>query len=453
MKETFNINNLKAYLTNYFADINPILSKGNIWVCRIIINNISSFNKYSFFKNLDSVNKIYWLDREDKLEIAGYINLLNKEELNSLQIPNVDITGLSDEVRIFKWRMFSALQKDSLQNSYWDRFNKINSFLPLFGYERNNDKEYLYFNIPVESSEKFISIIDNIFTSENGKNTEISTSPVISEIENITGKDDWKRMMSDAGKLFSSERMEKIVLCRKNRIKFENQISPEDIFIKLLEKRPFSTRFFIGTKNGMAFMGATPERLFKRNGQDIESDALAGTTRRGAAAEEDELLGKELLESGKDNYEHDIVISFLKESYKETCSEFSFPESKSLMKLPTVQHLFTKFRGILKQNISNENIIDILHPTPAVGGIPQKLSLEKIREIEGFCRGLYAAPIGWEKKGEADYCVAIRSGLYYNGELILYTGAGIVPDSDADMEWSEIDNKMKNFIGIFKNDK
>ncbi|MEZ4744549.1 MAG: chorismate-binding protein [Calditrichia bacterium] len=88
----------------------------------------------------------------------------------------------------------------------------------------------------------------------------------------------------------------------------------------------------------------------------------------------------------------------------------------------------------------------MLHPTPAVGGYPKDLALPKISELEPFDRGWYAGPIGWFSKNAAEFAVAIRSGMVYHNKLLLYAGAGIVPGSEPEKEWDELENKISNFM-------
>ena len=76
--------------------------------------------------------------------------------------------------------------------------------------------------------------------------------------------------------------------------------------------------------------------------------------------------------------------------------------------------------------------------------------MQLIREIEGYDRGLYAGPVGIVVGGDAEFAVGIRCGLYNNGKLYLYSGAGIVPDSIPQEEWQEINNKQMNFLSIFE---
>ncbi len=92
-------------------------------------------------------------------------------------------------------------------------------------------------------------------------------------------------------------------------------------------------------------------------------------------------------------------------------------------------------------------MVDRLHPTPAVGGLPRGEALQLIREIEAMDRGWYAGPIGIvDRWGDGDFGVAIRSALVGEGEALLYAGAGIVAGSDPSQEHAETELKLKPML-------
>src|SRR6185295_18356194 len=95
-----------------------------------------------------------------------------------------------------------------------------------------------------------------------------------------------------------------------------------------------------GPKSG--FLGASPERLFRRIGTDIVTEAIAGTTKRGETLQEDDLLAENLLNSSKNQYEHQFVVNDLKNKLSDLCEELSVEERASLLKLDHSQHLITR---------------------------------------------------------------------------------------------------------------
>ena len=88
-----------------------------------------------------------------------------------------------------------------------------------------------------------------------------------------------------------------------------------------------------------------------------------------------------------------------------------------------------------------------LHPTPALGGLPKKEAIDKIREVEALDRGLYGGPVGWfDHQGNGDFAVSIRSGLIQGNEASIFAGCGVVQDSIAELEFEETNIKFKPML-------
>jgi menaquinone-specific isochorismate synthase len=159
-------------------------------------------------------------------------------------------------------------------------------------------------------------------------------------------------------------------------------------------------------------------------------------------------LGVELMNSEKERREHNLVARMLQEQFQEFCHHVAMDEQPSLMRLRNVQHLYSRLEGLLHTIDVDADLIEALHPTPAVGGYPREHALKWIEAEEPFDRGIYAAPVGWVGYDGAEFCVAIRSGLVQANTLTLYSGAGIVAGSTPEEEWDEIETKMQNFLSV-----
>jgi isochorismate synthase len=89
----------------------------------------------------------------------------------------------------------------------------------------------------------------------------------------------------------------------------------------------------------------------------------------------------------------------------------------------------------------------LLHPTPAVGGLPRAEALAAIAALEGFDRGLYAGPVGWvDANGDGEWAVALRGAHLDGPRARLVAGAGIVAGSDPDAEWAETEAKLRPML-------
>ena len=99
-----------------------------------------------------------------------------------------------------------------------------------------------------------------------------------------------------------------------------------------------------------------------------------------------------------------------------------------LRRLANVQHLHTPVRAELPAAVRLLDALAALHPTPSrSGGTPQAAAVARIRELEGFPRGLYAGTLGWlNARGGGEFFVGLRSALIDGSRARLYAGAGIV---------------------------
>ena len=239
---------------------------------------------------------------------------------------------------------------------------------------------------------------------------------------------------------------EKVVLARDIQVRLDDPSDAFDISLtlqRLCESYPAAYVFAI-QRGERFFVGATPERLVQAQDGQIHTMALAGSARRGETTTEDAQLGKELLQSEKNNNEHAIVVAMMREALKNHCTNVHVSAAPQLLKLKNVQHLMTPITGEL---ISGRCILDVLadlHPTPAVGGFPRHAALATISHTEKLDRGWYAGPLGWiGADGHGEFAVALRSGLINGGQATLFAGCGIVSNSDPQAEYAESNLKFQ----------
>jgi menaquinone-specific isochorismate synthase len=237
--------------------------------------------------------------------------------------------------------------------------------------------------------------------------------------------------------------MEKVVLARKTKVSFSDEVTSDFVLDNLWKQQPDSFIFSF-EQEGSCFIGATPERLVKKDGEEILSTCLAGSIARGKDLEEDEQLGRELLEDEKNRYEHQLVVDSIRQALSDDCKRLSIPDEPQLMKLKDIQHLYTPVKGTAPAGLSILTLVEKLHPTPALGGVPRKEAMQVIREEEQMDRGLYAGPVGWMGAyGNGEYAVALRSGLLKGDHAFIYAGCGIVAPSDPDSEFKETQMKFR----------
>ena len=258
----------------------------------------------------------------------------------------------------------------------------------------------------------------------------------------------WARNIEAALTDFEAGRLEKIVLARKAILDFEDEVDPIHLLRRLAVATPECYHFCFMPNPGTAFVGASPERLYFRDQHDLSSEAVAGTRMRSCDPKDDERLGRELLDSEKDQREHDFVREGIRSALAPLCEAVEMDQTPRLLKLARGQHLYSGVEGRLRAGVDDAAILEALHPTPALGGHPTAAARARITSLEGFDRGWYAGPVGWVSRDAAEFAVAIRSGLVHPRKVALFSGAGIVAGSTAENEWAEIELKIRDFIKV-----
>ena len=251
-----------------------------------------------------------------------------------------------------------------------------------------------------------------------------------------TSRGIFSNTVQQALKLIQAGDLQKVVLAQRHTLTCSKPIDSIALLERLMAYFPKGHHYLFEPKPGLAFIGASPERLYRRTGLNIESEAQAGTRLLGEALEQ------ELLNSPKDNREHQLVVDNILKALKDICLDYGVTKSKHIVKLPNVQHLKTLLAGILKESVTDQDILKALHPTAAVCGWPLAKAFETIRALEDFDRGFYAGAFGIVGSESSEFNVAIRGAVISGCELHTFAGAGIVTGSKAFDEQQEIENKM-----------
>lgn len=253
---------------------------------------------------------------------------------------------------------------------------------------------------------------------------------------------EWRAFVGDAVAAIHEGTLQKVVLARA-----VHTVAAQDVNVTALLDHLRSVHrdgYTFGYWRGEhAFVGASPERLVRLAGRDVEASSLAGSARRGASPREDAALAAELQSSAKDRVEHAMVRSALRGALAQLCDDVTSMNEPSLLTLPHVHHLHTAVRARLRPGHSMLDLVGALHPTPAVGGAPRASALRFIREREQLDRGWYAGPIGWIGRDGGELAVALRCALIAGREATLFAGCGIVAASDPALELAESEIKLR----------
>jgi menaquinone-specific isochorismate synthase len=348
-------------------------------------------------------------------------------------------------------------QEGRRKGERWQKFKAYRFIVPCFEVQaREGDCVFAVNLLIFPDTDKDALIESVLFQLGNiqfGSPDRAYKIPPVHDRLDTPNEDEWQKIIARALQDIGSGELEKVVLARETSFLSGSNFDPVDVVARL-EEQTFNTFVFcFQPAPYRAFLGASPERLYKRTGTSLLSEALAGTRPGSDLADENAKYADELLNSEKDQREHHIVVKMLKEHLAPLCSSIAHPPAPGIMPLRNCQHLHTPFTATLHDAESDAALLQSLHPTPAVGGLPRAKALAWLDIHEPFDRGIYAAPVGWVSRDSAEFSVAIRSAIVREETLALYAGAGIIAGSRAEEEWAEINQKMKSLLGILTEDK
>ena len=390
----------------------------------------------------------YWCDREDQFEIAGIGRadvitnsaVTSYEELMALMYHRIKTTATP--IRYFGGIRFG----DHSPTPEWDTFKSYRFVLPRFEVVRKADKITMMCNMRMD--EAFSKVEEDVFNLVFSKSIKPPPIPRAQSRHDTPSQSKWSENVMKALDSFIPSEYEKVVLARRSSFTFNSELDSIGLLLQL--KACTNQRFYFcfQPEAKKAFIGASPERLYRRDGKALLTEAIAGTRARGNDQTKDDILRKELIESDKEQREHVYVVKAISSSLQSLCEQVEVDPKPSLLTLSKSQHLITHFKAVLKDQIKDAQLLDALHPTPAVGGYLQEYALRDIEKYEHFSRGWFAGPVGWIGADEAQFAVGIRSALLDHDRLHVYAGAGLVNGSDPDKEWAELEDKIRDFTTL-----
>src|SRR5579859_5724520 len=260
----------------------------------------------------------------------------------------------------------------------------------------------------------------------------------------------WEQAEAEAVAVIKAGSLRKVVLARDVFATAAEPIDARVLLQRLARRYPDCFTFAC---DGM--VGATPELLVRRDGQQVSALVLGGTLPRGADPAQDRALGRELLASAKNHEEHEYAVVSIREALEPLCETLHVDARPSLLKFPNLQHLGTRVRGTLAANQATPRsalaLAAAVHPPAAVCGTPTAAALDLIRELEHMDRERYAGPVGWvDADGNGEWGIALRSAQLSGRTARLFAGCGIVAGSEPAAELAETLVKLQPMRGALE---
>lgn len=432
------------------------------------LSRVSSVHPLAFY-HCNVTDKFYWAHAEDHLFVAGLGTAYTLGHPDGDRFQSIDnqrrqllahsVVMSDDDLTCTGPVFFGGFSFDPLQkmDETWQDFSSDRLVLPQLMLTEVDGRQWLTTNVVV-TPETDISLLYQHMRAQQehylsmARAFQTTLQEALAFTVEEVAPERWKAQVNQAARQIREQWYDKVVLTRLLHLEAAAAIDCVSVIQRLLKEQPFSYIFAV-TQGESTFLGASPERLVKRQNQQLQSACLASTVARGDTVQEDEAYGRWLLQDEKNRHEHQLVVDMIQSAMAKVCQRVYVPEQPVLYKMKDIQHLYTPMIGASDNQSSLLQLVAQLHPTPALGGYPQQQALEVIRTMEQHHRGWYGAPIGWlDDKGDGEFAVAIRSGLIQGHHATLFAGSGIVGDSDADSEYHETDMKFRPMLSALGGD-
>ncbi len=250
--------------------------------------------------------------------------------------------------------------------------------------------------------------------------------------EDVSAQINFQDLVEKGIQAIQNNELQKVVLSRRETV----SVAHFDLvatFQKLVQQyRSAFVYCFHHPKIG-TWLGASPEQLLKANADSFETMALAGTQKD---------TGEEtVIWQQKEQEEQQFVTDYIVSKLKAVSAEIQVSEAYSV-KAGSLWHIKTDISGEFGQELDLKKAIQLLHPTPAVCGVPKAISKAFIVANENYNRSFYTGFLGELNRNFAsDLFVNLRCMQIENNEAHLYMGCGITKDSNPEKEWKESVNK------------
>lgn len=226
------------------------------------------------------------------------------------------------------------------------------------------------------------------------------------------------------------------------------------LFLKMRQRNPAAFGALWALSEELWLASSSPECLltFDPHSREAHSYPIKGTRPRGETPERDAALAAELLASDKDRAEHLMIVDLVRNDLGRVAQVGSVrvDDLFGRMSLPTVHHMVSDISARIRDDLDLVDLIGALFPGGSVTGAPKIAAMAAIEAAERLWRGWYCGSFGVVEggSGRATFNILIRTAIAAGGQLLYYTGGGIVADSDPDEEWDETVAKAAAFADL-----
>ena len=293
------------------------------------------------------------------------------------------------------------------------------------------------------ATERLASVVENLESPTKSVQSDYDDGPIDVPANSNTTPEEYKAMVRKAKDYIVAGDAFQIVLAQRFEAPFT--LPPFALYRALRRTNPSPYLYFLDFGD-FAVAGSSPEILVKVSDDVVTIRPIAGTRPRGATPQEDKTLERELLADPKERAEHLMLLDLGRNDVGRVASigTVKVTDQFFIERYSHVMHIVSNVEGKLAKNSDALDALAAGFPAGTVSGAPKVRAMQIINELEKEKRGLYAGCVGYfSAAGEMDTCIVLRTALIKNGTMYVQAGAGIVADSEPELEQQECINKAK----------
>jgi len=273
-----------------------------------------------------------------------------------------------------------------------------------------------------------------------------TATPRFDEAVSNTGRDGYHAMVLKAKEYILAGDIFQVVPSQRFRLPFALPAFALYRSLRRLNPSPF---LFYLNFDGFAIVGSSPEILVRLREGKVTIRPIAGTRPRGKTTAEDQALAAELLADPKERAEHLMLLDLGRNDVGRVCKAGSVKVTEQMVieLYSHVMHIVSNVEGEIAPGYDAMDALMAGFPAGTVSGAPKVRAMEIIDELESERRMFYGGAIGYfSANGDMDTCIALRTAVVKDGEVIIQAGGGVVADSDPEAEFQESNNKAKALV-------
>lgn len=265
--------------------------------------------------------------------------------------------------------------------------------------------------------------------------------PIFFEESKATTFDHYQKGYTKFHNALVNSKLKKLVLSRTFELVRSEELSAGLSFQRACKKYPDNFIFLCNSAESGTWLGCSPEVLVSGQNGNWKTDALAGTKKTSE-------IDNDVIWDNKNRLEQQIVIEYMQEQLLKADIKSTYSEPKTIQS-GNLAHLKSEFTFHIDDSSKIGNLLNLLHPSPAVCGFPKKEAFDFIIENEGYDRKYYSGFLGYlDVDNKTDLFVNLRCMQIFKDNLRLFAGGGILPSSELILEWKETEYKLQTILSI-----